>query len=758
MPGLPLDAGTGGATAQLRENEKFLRQIFDGIADGLCVRSLDFMVLRVNHFMERIYAADMPLVGKRCYEVFHRRTNVCPWCPCQEAIATGEPRLAVVPLMVDGKAAGWIELSAYPMIEEGGTVSGVIEHVKDITGRVNAEAMLRASEEKYRSLFNNPMVGLFRSSIEDGLILEANNRFAEMFGYAGREEVVGKIHTGSAYEDSSARERLLRTLAKYGEVSNCEDRMYRKDGSVIWTRGALRIRPKDGYIEGVALDVTAQKRAEEALNLTQYAVEHAADAAYWVNSEGRLTYVNEATSRMLGYSREELLTMSIWDITPSVTRESWSEAWNGGTRSKTISVRTRQRRKDGKLLEVEISSGYVTFEGKEYCCGFARDLTERMALEEQLRQAQKMEAVGRLAGGVAHDFNNILQGILSAAELCIAGTGEAGSNRENLEDIRAGAQRAAGLTRQLLAFSRQQMLSPRDISLNEVIEETSNILRRAIPEAIALDIVLGKDAWAVHADPTQMQQVLVNLCLNAREALGAGGRLAVRTDNVEIDGDFCRLHAWAKPGRYVRMTVGDNGAGMDEETVGHLFEPFFTTKPHGKGTGLGLATVYGIVRQHEGMVTVSSEIGRGTTVEVYLPAAARKTDEAEAVRKDGARDGNETILVAEDEEILRDFARELLERHGYKVLAAADGEEAVEIFRREKGAVDMAFLDLVMPKLGGYEAYLKMRGMRGDLKALFVSGYGANLPAGEERPPVVAKPYDVDDLLRKIRETFDTGK
>jgi signal transduction histidine kinase len=388
-----------------------------------------------------------------------------------------------------------------------------------------------------------------------------------------------------------------------------------------------------------------------------------------------------------------------------------------------------------------------------------RRARERETLEEQYRQAQKMEAVGQLAGGVAHDFNNILQAMVGYSSLLLDRLEARDETYEFAMEILRCADRASALTRQLLAFSRRQILETEDLDLNAVVHDFLKMLKRVIGEDIEVQILEGHRLGVVHADRGQIEQVLLNLCVNARDAMPEGGSLTIETENVVMDDAYCATHAWAAPGRYVLLSVADAGCGMDAKAQTRIFEPFYTTKELGKGTGLGLSTVYGIVRQHQGMIQVYSEVGKGTTFKMYLPSIERAASMVGTKIAAPIKGGTETILLAEDDEPLRKLAARILESVGYTVLLAADGEEAIELFRQRAAEVQLCVLDVVMPKLGGKAVYDTLRAQYPAVRFLFSSGYSTNaihtgfvLNAGIE---LIQKPYAPDALLRKVREILD---
>jgi len=384
---------------------------------------------------------------------------------------------------------------------------------------------------------------------------------------------------------------------------------------------------------------------------------------------------------------------------------------------------------------------------------------QRQRLEEQVHQLQRFEAIGRLAGGVAHDFNNVIGAIMGWADIGV----RAAENGSDLQDkflkIRSQADRASNLTRQLLAFARRQTLEPCNTNLNELAKEEISLLRNVIGERIEIHMNLQKDLNIIWADPGQIEQVLMNLCLNARDAMSNGGRLLIETSNVAVGEDYHQLQPYAVPGDYVLLKVLDSGTGMDADTLAHVFEPFFTTKEAGRGTGLGLATVYGIVKQHRGFIDVDSTVGKGTAFRVYLPLGDGPADRSEKPIVGSMRGGLECILIAEDNDDLREAAQEILASLGYRVIAVKDGEEALRTFESHADEIDLLFMDVVMPKLNGPEAYLKMALLKPGLPVIFTTGYATEtnlIPLrAREKATVLQKPYGSQFLAQKLREKLD---
>jgi len=470
--------------------------------------------------------------------------------------------------------------------------------------------------------------------------------------------------------------------------------------------------------------------------------------------------VNEAACRMLGYSREELTRLNAYDLYAERSWESLERlravlAERGSGISEAVF-----RTKDGRELQVELSAQYFELAGRNFVLAVARDHTERHQLELQLRQSQKMESLGLMAGGIAHDFNNILQVITGYAGTLEELLPAEGRGRRSAEQIQGAVRRATQLTHSLLAFSRKESFEPRPVELGDLVRQVEAFLKRVIGEDIDLVARLCSEPLDVLGDRGQIEQVLVNLAANARDAMPRGGILRIETELVTLEPDFIRAHGFGSEGAWVRITVSDSGHGMDEATRQRIFDPFFTTKGVGKGTGLGLAIVYGIVKQHNGQVNVYSEPGRGTTFRIYLPQAAQGVAAAAAAPPvEGSPRGSETILVAEDDPSVRELTRSVLADHGYQVILAEDGQEAVERFRSCGGRVDLLLMDLIMPRMSGKEAFERIRRDWPEARVLFTSGYTADIiqSRGEldERAELLMKPIAPRDLLGRIRTFLD---
>ncbi len=475
----------------------------------------------------------------------------------------------------------------------------------------------------------------------------------------------------------------------------------------------------------------------------------------------RILAVNEAAITRYGYSEAEFLALTIRDIRPVEDQGRLEQELARRPDEGAVRTGVRHRAKDGRLFEVDLIARPLEFAGRRARLVLARDVTAQRHLENQLRQSQKMEAVGQLAGGIAHDFNNLLTAILGSTQLLLQATPPGDVRREDVEEIRNAGLRAAELTRQLLAFSRRQVLAPKVLELNAVVANMDKMLRRLIGDDVELATALHAEAGAVNADPGQLEQVLLNLVVNARDAMPGGGRVLIETTRLLLRDELVERRHRLAPGDYVCLAVTDSGLGMDEATQAHLFEPFFTTKEVGKGTGLGLATVYGIVKQSGGYIWVYSEPGRGTTVKVYLPRVPGAAEPPlPAPEPPALRGGHETVLLVEDAAPVRTLARRSLEACGYKVIDAADGPSALELSARHTGEIAVLVTDVVMPGMSGRELAERLAPTRPAMKVLYTSGYtdDAMVRQGVLNAGVafLQKPFVPDSLARKVREVLDS--
>lgn len=641
--------------------------------------------------------------------------------------------------------------------------------LRDITERQQVEAAVQEGEERFRLFMDNSPTTTWIKD-DQGRYVYLSRTLENHFGvrlevWRGKRDV--ELWPPEVAEQFWQNDQAV--LAA-GHLIEFTEEIPNPDGSRgYWWSFKFPFQDASGqqYVAGIGLDISERQQIEEALYLTRFSLERAADAIYWLDEKARIVDVNETACRTLGYSREELLQLSVCDLDPELSIEAWRESWQRLKQVQARTIERTHRTKDGRIIPVEVVANFIEFGNRTLDCAFVRDISERKQAEEarakleaQLRQAQKMESIGLLAGGVAHDFNNLLTVIGGYSILLQAEISPKDPLFEPLEQIRRAGERAAALTRQLLAFSRKQMLAPTILDLNDLVTNLNKMLGRLIGEDIRLALVLQTGLWPVTADPGQIEQVIMNLVLNARDAMPTGGMLTLETGNVQLDDTFATTHPEAPLGPCVILAVTDTGHGMDGPTQTRIFEPFFTTKELGQGTGLGLATVYGIVKQSGGDILVYSEPGRGTTFKIYLPAHKTTANALVAPQAEPvSRGGRETILLVEDEEIVRDLVRRALQDKGYTMLEARQGHEALSLSRQYQGPIDLLLTDVVMPQMSGRELAEQLKVERPELKVLFMSGYTDDavvrhglLTAEVEFLP---KPFSPSRLASKVREILD---
>lgn len=1018
-------AETLQATRALQDKEQFLQGLFDAIQDGISTLELDYTISSANKWMEKMYAARMPLVGRKCYEVYQQRESVCPWCPCAIAIETAQAHSAIVPYPSAEAPEGWIELSAFPLKDAEGRVTGLIEYVKDITKRVQTEQALQQRTEQmealremglelatqldpesllqsivsravellggaFGSLFlyqpdqdlleltvatgiDSEMVGTslkpgeglagkvwdrcepitigdyeewegrakayggygFRATIgvpvrwgaeslgvlsvhalapgvftakeaellslfatqaaiaiqnarlfqaernqreqaealriqsrrhnrelallnhviiasavgqeiesilqmicrELALILDVPHTAAVLLNeektdavlVAGHQDgshpaVIGLAITTagnpaaqylferketllSEHAQSDPRLELLHDLLRERQIGSLALVPLIVEGEGVGALALGAVAPHTFSSEDVAL---AQRVAEQAsgalararLVRTQRrlsaAVEHSVEAVVITSEDARILYANPAFERIVGRDRETFIGKSLSTFgSERLMDPSHPDMWQTIRSGNTWQGRLEYLGADDHPLTLDLTVAPVRDQTGEIVNFVAtmRDMSREIQLEKQFHQAQKMEALGRLAGGVAHDFNNLLTVIRLSTHMLQRELDPDGPLWTHTEQIQETSDRAARLTKQLLSFSRRDVVEPKILDLSDIISDLSPMLERVIGEEIELKTELADDLWPVKADLSQMDQVIINLAVNARDAMPDGGTLAFETANVELDEAYAALHMDVRPGEYARLTITDTGTGMDAEVQAHLFEPFFTTKRPGEGTGLGLATVFGIIRFAGGHIRVSSRVGQGTAIHIYMPrtmeiglqamarpplsvahllAAGPGAAEAGAplslvkgAPPGASRDlkhvkGTETVLVVEDEDTVRDQAVLVLKSYGYHVLAAGDGTQALEISGDYEGPIHLLLTDVIMPRMNGRELAEQLQPIRPETRVLYMSGYTGDVlaPYGvlAEGVAFLPKPFSLAALTGKVRETLDTRR
>jgi two-component system, cell cycle sensor histidine kinase and response regulator CckA len=649
---------------------------------------------------------------------------------------------------------------------------------QEITDREKAEESLRDSESMLRSILSTSPVGIVGMGL-DRKVKWVNEACLRMFGFDGPSEVVGQS-TAIVYPSDEEYSRVGKALyedLKLGRISSIDAMFKRKDGSLF--DGQIRIKPlvfPEMVIAAIA-DISVRKSAEKELTESRQRLELAlqgADLGLWDwNLQATQAVVNERTPEIVGYRLDEIEpTFDFWRtlVHPDDSARALEKVFdhlNGITDSYEDEYRVKAKSGEWKWV---FSRGKVM--ERDSCgtpmrmIGTYLDITDRKRaeiekedLKSQLLQSQKMEAVGTLAGGIAHDFNNLLQVTQGYSEMLLEEKNENDWDYQDLLKINHAARKGAELVQRLLTFSRKVEPTPVPLDLNSHIVHVEVLLGRVIPKMINIQLELSSNLPRIYADSTQIEQVLMNLAVNARDAMPTGGKLTIGTARTTLDNEWCQSHVGSKPGEYVLLTVSDTGHGMDRATVDHIFEPFYTTKEIGRGTGLGLAIVYGIVRQHDGYITCSSETGKGTTFKVYLPAIESPVDHEKENIATLPASGTETVLLVDDETFIRELGVRILEKSGYKVLSAGNGKEALDVLQKHMGDISLVILDLIMPEMGGREFLEKLRKSAPKLKVLVASGHSSDVSVKESLDNgamgFVSKPFTVKGLLKQVRNVLD---
>jgi PAS domain S-box-containing protein len=693
--------------------------------------------------------------------------------PRNQCVHHGYASLALVPIRNDGQIVGLIQLNDrrkgrfIPATVE--ILEGIAAHLGGALMRKHAEDALRASQQLIEGIMNAIPVSVFWKD-KNLVYLGCNTAFAQDAGYAGPADIIGKDDFQMAWRELAEGYRSddCQVISSGQSKLLFEETQTTTTGETTTVLSSkLPLRDAQGGIIGVLgtyMDITARKRVQESHDRLAMAVEQAAETIVITDTEGTILYANPAFEKTSGYTRAEALGQN-----PRILKsgkhdaEFYARMWETLRRGEIWSGHLINRRKDGTIYEEEATLSPVR-DATGTIVNFVavkRDVTHEVQLETQFRQAQKMEAIGQLAGGVAHDFNNILAVIQMQAELLKSDGGLSSEQSELADEIGVSVQRATALTRQLLLFSRREVFQPVDLELNEAIATTTKMLKRMLRESIEMHVKLAAQPLFLHADTGMLDQVLMNLCVNARDAMPNGGQLVIETAGVEFDELAAAQTAQARPGSFVRLSVSDNGSGIPPEILPQIFEPFFTTKDIGKGTGLGLATVFGIVQQHQGWINVYSEVGHGTTFRIYLPRLTGNVVlKSSQPTLAAMRGGGETILLAEDDLSLRVAVRKALAQLGYRILEAPTGVKALEVWKENRDEIRLLLTDLVMPDgMTGIDLAQRLLQEDPKLKVVYMSGYSDGVVSKdfplEEDVNFLSKPFPAHQLAKTVRDRLD---
>jgi PAS domain S-box-containing protein len=784
-----------GDLGDLRQSEAVLRSFFNAIPESVSLFTTDGTLRAVNEtFAARLGKTVADCEGQSIYDLIPPKLAESRRREVEAVIAT---RQGVV--FEDERGGRWLRHSLYPVFDTATEVAQIAVYALDITERRNAEmalreslktasellTALRLSENMFRSIAENTFDMVSLIDLE-GRYIYCNPSYSTTLGYPAAE-MTGE----SAFSIVHPEEREMVTryfaekLANGERAAHIRLRLICRDGAVkVADHRAQLLLDEQGRPQKVlmtASDVTELTQTEAALRDSQQKLERIInsvdDVLYSIDAQTReFVFLSPAFERLLGFTqgdiegmggREAFLDRVIEDGQFARQRQEF-EALKHQERTESPIWEAWWLARDGRRICLEDRSSPIYQDGRLLLIqGVLRDVTERkkneeehFRLEEQLRQAHKMESVGRLAGGVAHDFNNMLGVILGHVELALEQIQDHHPLFPDLEEIQKAALRSADLTRQLLAFARKQTIHPKSIDLNQTIVGMLKMLKRLIGENVSLLWKPGTGLWPVFMDPTQMDQILANLAVNARDAIGNVGEWTLQTGNITLDEHYCQDNPQCLPGEFVLLSVSDSGCGMSGEVVEHIFEPFYTTKDQGKGTGLGLATIYGIVQQNHGFITVYSEVGLGTTFNIYLPRHLRQVPQEKVLPKHEAQSGGkEFLLLVEDEPAILKLGQLILKRYGYHVRLASSPLEAVKLVEKQAQPLDLLITDVIMPGMNGRELFLELKKIYPDLRCLFMSGYSADIIAHhgllDQKMNYLQKPFTVHELASQVRRILD---
>jgi two-component system cell cycle sensor histidine kinase/response regulator CckA len=758
------------AETDLADREARLSAIVNTGPECIKLLAADGALLEMNPAGLAIVEADSPgqVIGKHLIEKVVSRAYYKAFRDLNQRVFRGEDGELIYEITGFKGTHRWLQTHATPLRDKKGEIWAALAITHDITQQKKAEDELRASEARFRALFEHSTdaVVLFDKNWR---VMFCSSSIERILGVRP-EEVLGSDALGWVHPDDLAQAQATyqHVLDHPGETISARVRLRAKNGSwKIIERHITNLLddPHIGAIVNNVRDITEKVRADEALRGSEERFAKAFQSSplpitITTRPDTRYLDINDAALELFGFSRHEVIGHTVDEL------EVWANPEDRQAFEKMLldsgkvqSLQTTFRTRKGELRHVELFADWIELAGSSCVFCIVHDITESLKLEAQFRQAQKMDAIGRMAGGVAHDFNNMLAVIVGYVQLLQDRISPTDPGQKHIEQIRKACERASGLTRQLLAFSRRQVLQPKILNLNAVVNNVSKMLLRMIGEDMTLSMVPGIPLGSVKADLGQIEQVLVNLAINARDAMPHGGRIIIETANAELKEDHAQYKPAVVTGSYVMLSVSDTGTGMDEPTMARIFEPFFTTKGAGKGTGLGLAVVYGIVKQSNGYIWVTSEPGKGATFKLYFPRVHEDADPLISQTFDPpVIRGSETILVVEDDPSLRELVVALLEESGYKVIEAMDVKEAIAITKKRKN-INLLLTDVIMPNMSGGELAKQISRIRPDIKVLFMSGYSGDQVAShgvlEAETNLVEKPFTKHALLSKVRAVLD---
>jgi two-component system, cell cycle sensor histidine kinase and response regulator CckA len=754
---------------ELRRGRNMLAHILNSVPQSIFWKDRNSVYLGCNEVFARAVGLNSPdqIVGKTDFDLPWPRDEAEAYRADDREVMTSETakRHIVEPLQQADGTRLWINTTKVPLMDQDNNVYGVLGVYEDITERKIREIALLESEERFRLTFQTSPDSISINGLSDGLYLDINDGFTAMTGYS-REEVIGRSAAElNIWHSPQDRRRLIRSLREAGYVNNMEARFRLKDGTVITGLISARVIMLKGepHIVSITRNIEEWRRTQEALRESEQRYrslfEESIDGVYSVLRDGQITDANASFCRLFGYTKQEMIGKPMGELysDPAERLRFQREIEQTGfLKDYEVKLRKKDRTEIDCLLTSAVHLGpdgsIVGYRG------ILRDLTSRKALQRQLLQAQKMEAIGTLAGGMAHDFNNLLQAILGYSDLLLMKKDPDDVDRKKIEVIQHAARDGADLVARILTFSRRAESLRRPVDLNEEILKAQKLVSRTVPRMIEIKLVLAENLAIIDADPAQIEQILLNLVVNAQHAMPDGGQLLIETSNISLSREYLSGHLGAKPGKYVLLSVSDTGVGIARDVQDRIFEPFFTTKTDGEGTGLGLAMVHGIVSQHGGHIRCYSEPDIGTSFKIYFPVSATEQLWESAETGEMPLFGNETILLVDDDDRVREMAQEMIRQRGYQVLTARSGEEALEVYAAHRN-ISLIVLDLIMPGMGGKKCLEELLRVDPAVRVIVASGYSSVCLSQEEREmgaiDFISKPYDAKDILGAIRTALD---
>ncbi len=789
MPKLDIRKPRQRKTSQSLKSEELFHALINTMMEAVIAIGENDRIFLFNPAAEILFGRKAnEIIGKRLDELIPKEYRKKHRRYIKDFFSVSAPEGAINQIIeIPGLRSGGEEFSMEISLSTGHSdgKNFIVAVARDISSKKQALAALKASEEKYRTLQENLPLGIYRSTPQ-GKILAVNQAFVSILGYKSRFEVLS-LSSFDFYLEQKYREELMARLEKEGAITNFEAQLLRNDGTALWASISVKaVKDEEGtilHLDGIVEDIRERKKVEQALieSEAKYRIlaETAQDIILMHDLKGELIYTNQAGLSCLKYSREEIEGKLVIDFVAPEDREEEIERQKlrlkGNTELLLYNINLIDS--EGRYIPFEVSSSVVIENGKPaMCLVFGRDLSARKKLEDQLNQSQRMESIGTLAGGIAHDFNNLITIINGLSEISLRRLEDDHPIYRDLRSIFAAGKKAEELTRKLLAFSRKQIIHPKITDINIVIADLEKMLRRLIREDIEIEMNLFPQILHIKADPGQIEQILINLIVNARDAIGerqenVQKKIKISTLPVKIDASFSKENPDSQPGTYILISVSDSGIGMDNETIDKIFEPFYTTKEKGHGTGLGMSTVYGIVKQNSGFISIESKLNHGSTINVYWPSVDEKLPLEDPLTDfmpdDENLRGKEYILVVEDDHDVRYFTSFALRNLGYTVLEAKSGKEALDLAKHyissENGSenIDLMITDLIMPGMNGKVVADKIVKLSDSIKIIYTSGYseesinGENIVFDEAR--FLQKPFTIKMLAEKVKSILTSA-